>query len=501
MSPDKISHSFRAAFLLLAALTVIIFFQTVRFSFLSFDDNVFITENPHVRQGLTASGIRWAFTADLTYDDPNIDYWQPLTALSRMLDVSLFGMDASCQHLVNVVLHILNVWLLFILILSLTRSEAAAFWTAALFAVHPVQVETVAWLAARKDLLAVFFALFSLNAYHRSRMGSGRFTAILSGVFFLFALLSKPAYVFIPLLMVLIDRFFIPEMRQLPAGSFLKNQISGKAFYWAASLGFFLIGRHYAPLGISLDDTAATATNSASAFLIQLGKIFWPAGLGLYESVSARRTFSPAVFGGCVIVLVLLTLLFRYRSTKQPVLFFGWLWFLAALFLTTLLRFPADRFLYLPSAGIFLAVVHLLLESRLPERLSRLVLCVLVLVCGCLSIRQAGFWKNDYYFFNRSLERYPDNFVALGSLGSFYYRQGQVGEAVSYYRRALDANPDDALGHLLLANALKTAGDADGARLAFQEAVRLNPAFEASEGRLGYLLQSGSAPSRLLDKI
>lgn len=501
MNTDKMLRPLGIPLFFLAALTAVVFFQTVRFDFLSFDDNFFISENPHVSQGLSGSGLRWAWTADLLQADPYVDYWQPLTAMSRMLDVSLFGMHAGRQHLAAVALHLLNVWLLFFLFLILSESESAAFWSAAFFAVHPVQVETVAWLSARKDLLAACFSLLSLIVYVRGCQRLSRAALWFAWILFVFALLSKPAYVFVPLLMVLIDRFYVSGMKEMPWMTFLRVQLWGKAHFWLTAAVFFLIARRFVPLGVSLDHAGVVTTNSASAFVLQFAKIFWPFGLGLHDSASARRIFDPGIFFAGLLFTGLITFLLARWSGRRPYLLFGWLWFAAGLFLTTLLRFPADRFLYLPSAGIFFALSQAAYSAEARKQTLKAVLCVLLLACGCLSIRQAGFWKNDYYFFNRSLHRYPDNFVALGSLGTFYYRQGQVIQAVDYYRRAVEASPRDALGHLLLANALKSAGDEAGARAAYARAVEINPAYASSGARLGRLLEAAEPASPLLDKI
>lgn len=477
--------------------TVIVFSQVAYFQFLSFDDDLYISQNPNIQQGINAQSIAWAWRADLTYPDPHVDYWQPLTLISRLLDVSLWGMNASKHHLVNLFFHLMNVLLLFAFLRRLGPSADAAFWTALLFAVHPVQAETVSWVTARKDLLAAFFFFLCANVYVYWRSHEPkRLWYWLCWFLFLLCLLSKPGFLFVPLLLIVID-CYICGFRF--SAKWFRFQLLTKAAFILPSVFAFVVARRYAHFESSLSDYRIVLTNSLTSFYEQFVKIFFPADLGLYRSLSAYSGHSFSAIALSAIFIAGLTLiLFRLRR-KRPYLLYGWLWFVAALAISTPLRFPADRFLYIPLIGVAYALVCALTEGVNPLSPGRLgvavraVLASLLLVCGLLTTAQLRHWRNDVTFFSRALELAPDNYVAMGSLGSYYYRRGDIDRAIDYYHRALATNPKDSLGHLLLANALKTQGRDAEAALAFANAVALNPDFEASEARLGYLIGENQA--------
>ena len=338
--------------LLLILLTLAVFLPILRFDFINFDDGTYIRDNPHLKNGVSMEGIRWAFQADFFKDSPNADYWQPLTFLSRMVDIELFDMRAGGHHAMNLWFHVLNTVLLFAWLRDITRAPWKSFWLAALFAVHPLQVEPVAWITARKDLLNTALSLITLKGYtDYAKHPSGTRYA---GTFFMFALslMAKPMSVTLPLVMFLLDVWPLERLAPFsPAHRGTRRIIYEKIPFLLLSICAGAVAWSGQPQAIKLFIPDFFLPHLPLSYVWYLGKFLWPARLAIRSPQSEITT--PAGWVGASIVLLLaITAAVLMLRRRRPYLAVGWLWFLITLAPVVGLTPQNDRFMYMPVIGL-----------------------------------------------------------------------------------------------------------------------------------------------------
>lgn len=396
--PAAAPASLRTAWIIAAALFLIIlaiYARTGAFPFIDFDDGLYIFQNEHVRSGLTLPGIAWAFTA---WD---YIYWQPLTWVSHMLDVQMFGLDAGWHHWTSAVLHGVNASLLFLVLLRLTGSLWRSAVVAALFAFHPLRVESVAWAAERKDVLSGFFALLTLAAYSRyceQPKSLGRYAAVMGC--YLLGLMSKPMLVTLPFLLLLLDEWPLGRVESLSRRMVEKVPmflLAGVVSVLTA-LGQEKYGATRAIDGLSLSIRLA---NAITAYVHYLWKTVWPNPLAMFYPY--RRNIAWVEVAGCAAILILISAAVTVYRRRYPYLFVGWFWF-AGLLVPTIgviqvgAQSMADRFSYLPSIGLSIAVVWLAANQMLTRHWKpRAVGVVAGLLLGFLAIRsraQTAYWAD-----------------------------------------------------------------------------------------------------------
>lgn len=471
--------------LLLVAMTLLVFGQVVHFEFLKWDDPVYVVDNPHVRGGLTWQNIRWAFTT------PFFANWTPLTSLSLMLDAQLFGANAGGFHLTNLLLHTANVLLLFAVLWQMTRTVWQSAVVAALFAIHPLHVESVAWISERKDVLCTFFGFLALWAYARYASRNSRAAYAAALVAFACSLMSKQMLVTLPCLLLLLD--YWPLRR---AGRPLGRLILEK-------LPFFALAAVFSVITLWVQDRAGATTmlhiswkarclNAILVYGLYLQKAFYPVNLATFyphpgEDVSA------AAAGAALIVLIALTVAAIALKDKRPYLLVGWLWYLGTLFpVIGLVQFGmhqmADRYTYVPLVGVFIALTWLV--GTLPQsfawgRWLRDGLTVSALTAlMILAWRQTGVWHDSRTLFEHAAAVTKDNAMAYQTLGNALVAAQQHDEAVKQFQRALEIAPESAEAHMGLGFSLMALGRQEEGLAHFQEAAKLDPA------------QSGEAESR-----
>jgi len=521
----RISLSLAVGFGLIL-MTALTFGRVTQCAFLNFDDDLYVSENPHLNAGLTPEGIRWAFEADLVRKSPNADYWQPVTFLSRMLDVSIFGMNPRGHHLTNLLIHILNVLLLFILVRQMTGSYWRSFFTAAFFAVHPLQTETVAWVTARKDVLSVFWGLISVGAYLRYvrkrsaiRMGFLIFT-------FAMGLMSKPMLVTLPALLLILDVW--PLRRMNADRSILRSFFERVSEKWP----LFLLSLLMLPVPFIGQSGALTYSSpfriAAQVGLIYagyFGKVFWPAGLGIYGPSPEL----PLVWWQCLAGWVFLSAGSVAALTgmkRRPYFFAGWFWWIIALIPMIGLWVPADRFMYFPGIGIFLLTVWGVSDRLTGRRRTRIMLPVLgmaaIAVFALTSFLQVPYWRDNLSVFERAIRVNPRNYIAQNNLGNelacrdeyekaagYFLRaigikpdnaetynnlgvmkmkQEKWDEALSYFARSISLNPGFARAHYNAAEVLSKSGNISGAEEEYRMAIRIDPDYVTAYYGLGVLL-------------
>jgi tetratricopeptide (TPR) repeat protein len=451
--------------LLLGICVLASYCPVIHNGFINFDDDTYILDNPHVKAGLTWSTVKWAFT---TFDNAN---WAPLSWLSHALDCELFGLNSSGHHSMSVLLHSANAILLFLLLQAATGSRWRSLMVAALFALHPMNVESVAWAAERKNVLSMLFFLLALHAYtwYTRKPAILRYAA----VFFLFAfgLLSKSQIVTFPFLLFLWD--YWPLYRIFPsADSDALNQSANGLFRWKSLLlwekvPLLLLSASSAVVTMKAEKAGGAVASQYSlllrletaviAYAHYLGKAVWPSKLvALYPHPT--KLYPAWQVGAAVILLALITAVV-FLAPRRRYLIVGWLWFLGSLVpMIGLVQVGshaiADRFAYLPFIGLFLICTWLAADccqaGRVPTARLALVAVSCLLILGVLTYRQVGYWHDIRSFWQRTLALTENNYVAHDSLGVYLASQGDTDEAVAHFRAAIAIRPDDLPANLNL---------------------------------------------------
>jgi len=479
--------------LLLALTTLLLYLPVRRHGFILYDDGDYVAQNPIVQAGLTWAGAKWAFT---TWHASN---WHPLTWLSHMADCECFGLDAGAHHLVNAAWHAANAALLFVLLLRLTGATWSSALVAALFAWHPLRVESVAWVAERKDVLSSFFALLSLLAYTRFARQKSRRDYILALLFFALGLLAKPMIVTLPGLLLLLDWWPLNRARSADGGlrnlkPLLLEKIPFFVLSAASCVVTFLAQRAVAVLSVDQYPMSLRLGNALLSAARYLLKIVWPLNLSVMYPLPDHLPWGSVAAAGGVLAAIS-WLVWRVRR-RQPYLLAGWLWFLGTLVPVIGLvqagqQAMADRYSYFPCIGIFLAVTlglrdlagHFKVKGALLATVAALGLAANI----GLTENQLGYWQDDLSLFGHAVKVTTDNAAAQINLGTALEAAGEPVPAQACYREALRIMPNSARAHNNLANLLDTAGQTDAALAEYQAALRLNPDAPLTHCNLGTL--------------
>ncbi len=487
------SHRSRPVVVALACLVLAIYGPAVRHAFLpEYDDAKYVTDNPHVRTGLSARNVSWALTS-VSY----ASNWHPLTWLSHMVDVQLFGLDARGHHAVNVLLHALNAARLFLVLRRMSGSHWRSALAAALFAAHPLNVESVAWVAERKNLLSTCLAILGIGAYLGYARGPrpGRYLAVLA--VFAGGLMAKSMLVTLPLVFLLLD--YWPLGRRGLGGLLLEkvpllllSGAAGAVALRAQSGGSALASLASVPL-------AARIATSVAAYAAYLRTTVWPAGLSFFYPRPDEALLSPAVLAAALLLLAGTVLALR-RSGAQPSLAVGWGWFLGTLLPVVGLvqagaQGRADRYAYLPAIGLFLIVAWGIPGGR--PRLGRAAAAaalLAVLGLGAAARIQVGSWRDGETLFRRALAVDPGNWVAENYLGLALLRAGRGEEAYAHVARAVALKPNYTDGLFNLAGLLHQRGSVCQAAEIYRRIIRLRPGDQDAHFNLGTILLRQGSP-------
>jgi len=457
--------------ILLAGLTFAVYFRALTNPFVNYDDQGYVVENSQVQQGLTLAAFRWALTATAATN------WHPLTWMSHALDCQLFGLNPAGHHLTSVLFHVLNSVLLFLLLLRVTRSTARSLLVAALFALHPINVESVAWVAERKNVLCMFFVLLTLAAYgwHARRPKILRYLAVV--VLFILALAAKPMAVTLPFALLLLD--FWPLRRvaltspEAPSSAFPVPQLRfGRlvleklplVFLSAASSVVTLFAQKAAVATNEHVPLLARLVNACYAYSMYVVRAFWPPSLASFYPYEGYR-LPVWQFLLCLLFLIAATV-WIWRNRARPYLPVGWFWFLGTLVPMIGLvqvgdQAMADRYAYLPLIGIFVMVVwgaaDFAGKHKFDERLSIAAVAVVLILLSLLTWRQIGYWHSSRDLWAHALDVTKANYMAEDYVGSAllvenYQATGQrhLDEALVHFQNAVRINPNDAISHLNL---------------------------------------------------
>ena len=503
---------------ILLSLTITAYWGAPKCSFIGLDDPVYVTKNYWVQQGLTLGGVRWAFTTGVGGN------WHPVTWLSHMTDVQLFGLSAPAHHIVNVVIHCLNVVLLFFLLHTLTGALWRCAFVAAIFALHPLHVESVAWVSERKDVLSTLFGLLTIwfyTAYARSSAGSKQrarnYLAAL--VAFALSLMSKPMLVTLPCLFLLADFWPLRRFRldgpdgggSVPRlnGSLIARLIVEKLPFialTAASSIATVVAQRNAGAMPTLEQLPATvrAGNAPVAYVLYLAKTFWPHDLGILYPIEVWPTWQIVL---ATVLLVIISTLAVCRAKRSPYLFTGWFWFVGLLVPVIGIvhvgsQSMADRYTYLPMVGILIVIAWGAVdvsESRAFRILSRALAILAVTLCVVMTRQQLGYWQSSEMLFKHALSFTRKNVILQSTLAAEYIDQGRLDEAFALLTDAISARRDHAESWSNLGAIFGRKGKVEEAAECYAHALSLSPNNPEAQNNLGYLLLThGKVPEAIL---
>lgn len=485
----------------IVVLTVFFYWNIQDHQFLNFDDNVYVSSNPYVKNGFSFENIKWAFTFT------GVSYWHPLPLLSHMLDCQLFGVRPGPQLLVNLAIHIINAILLFFILSRMTSAQVKAAFIALLFALHPLNVESIAWLVERKTVLSTFFLFGALYTYlyYVEKKEKWKYALIL----FLYAcgLMSKPQILTFPVLLLLLDYWPLKRFETVAVKKYESSAIFSKPINRVITICKSDIGSIFLEklpfLALSLVSVLVTmASVLHSRFLVThdlvpvylriynyfvsiiqyLQYIAWPINLSIFYPFP--KTFVLLFFLGALSFVVSITILTFITRRKRPWLIIGWLWFLIALSPASgliqagLWPAMANRFMYIPMIGIFIMVIWEA-DERLKGRYSqflKVILCsVMIFYFAFLTKVQNTYFSNSFALFSRCLEVAGDNPLALNNLGEALASSGRTDEAMVYLAKCIKLYSNHAGAYHNYGACLVAKKEDEKAKLYFQKAIALNP--------------------------
>jgi tetratricopeptide (TPR) repeat protein len=492
-----------AVALLLAAITAWAFWGVSRADFVSLDDDPYIFENPHLRDGLSLAGLRWALTADLLYDSPHADYWSPLTLTSRLVDAQLFGLDPGAHHLVNLAIHLVAVVLLFFVMCGLTGRPGPSAFVAATLAVHPLHVEAVAWVTERKDVLGGLFWVLTMAAHARYARGPTRGRQAAVALTMALGLMAKPMLVTLPFALLLLDYW---PLGRWQSPSDLPRLVREKAALLALAVVSVVItvlphARKEAlpsldalPLGLRLG-------NAVHSYAVYLKQAVWPHPLAVYYP-HPGASLGMATVALSALVLVAITVWTWRERRRLPFAVVGWFWYLGTLLPVIGLvqvgeQARADRFTYIPFIGLsLLPAFGLPVLIRSPTGRRWLAAgAVLLIAAWCVVTRaQVETWRDSETLFRHALRVGGDSPLMHYNLANVLARRGERVEARDHYLAALRLKPRYAQAHVNLGNLLAAEGESAEAAASYRAALAIEPRrAEAHTGLSTVLLQMGQA--------
>ncbi len=479
---------------LLAVVTCFLYWPVRGFAFVNFDDPAYVNANPHVFRGLTAENIQWAFTS---FEASN---WHPITWLSHMLDCQLFGPRPGWHHCTNVLFHAANAILLFIFLRQTTGALWLSAFVAALFAWHPLRVESVAWIAERKDVLSTFFGLLTLIAYasYVKAMvtnAKSKWLYTLAIVSFALGLMSKPMLVTLPFILLLMDYWPLRRFGTLPVRKLLVEKIPFLVLS-VISCGLTIRAQREVILDSGALPFSARLVNAILSYATYLRKMVWPMDLAPFYPY--RHDVPTGEMFVAVAVLVGISLICLRYMRRAPFLLIGWLWYLGMLVpvigvVQVGAQSLADRYTYLPLVGIFVMCIWAVAEVVARVPVPRIVVWFSAMAVGVASIvgtrHQLQYWRDSELLFRRDLDLYPvDNAMAHHCLGRALFLKGDDAGAIQHYREVLRLLPNLPDGHVSMANSLNRLGQFAEAEAEYREAIRLDPKHAEAYKSLGSCL-------------
>ena len=466
----------------LAALIWVVFGQTLWHDFINYDDPHYVYQNTRITSGISLSGIAWAFTHVHALN------WHPLTTISHMLDCQLYGLRAGAHHLTNLLLHTFATILLFLALQQMTEARWRSAFVAAVFAIHPLRVESVAWLAERKDVLSGVFFMLTLLAYVRYVRAPSVGQYLLVAVVFALGLMSKPMLVTVPFVLLLLDYW--------PLGR-IKGQRSG-----AGRERLQLILEKFPLIALSAASSVVTLlvqkgavgwteqlpvwpriNNAAVSYVLYIWQMFWPINLAVFYPHPEYRLPVWEIIA-CFLFLTAVTVIAIMLAKQRPYFITGWLWYLGMLVPVIGLvqvgwQGRADRYTYLPQIGLYILITWGVFDLTAAWRRQRVILAaaaaiIVSLLASCAWI-QTTYWRDSETLFKHALAVTSKNDVAENNLGIVYLQQGRLDDAISLLQTAVALRPDNGPAHENLAKALLQKGQVTDALVHYRKLSELQP--------------------------
>jgi len=490
--------------ILLCGIIFAVYFHIASHDFISFDDRLNVTENPHVSSGLSIPNIIWAFKFTQKGDN---HYWHPLTSISHMLDCHLFGLNPAGHLLNNLFLHMANTLLLYILLLKMTSERWKSLFVAFIFAIHPLNVESVSWVAERKNVLSTFFWFLTMLLYliFVKRRSLIKYIFVLTCM--LLGLLCKPILVTLPCVLLLMDIWPLKRITVV----FSKSGISGLIFLLIEKIPLFVFSAFWAYLSsLSMERLGVTISyqlipmklrvaNALLSYVKYLWKMIWPFNLAIFYPFPLKMPPFWQVYGSALF-LVVVSIYSISVLNKKPWLTIGWLWYIGTMFPVIglvqngLWPAMADRWAYVPLIGILVAVAWSIpgllegLRSRhkgLIKAFSIGFTCILILLTGI----QIGYWKDSKTLFEHAVEETEGNSVAYNNLAGALIKSGNIEEGLDNYRKALKINPNFVQANFNIGKVLATQKKILEAESFFKKVIDLDPMYEDAYHNLGVVYQ------------
>lgn len=485
--------------LALAGITLLVFIPVRRFEFVSLDDAYFIVGNPYLKDGLSWPGIRWAFSASLFSNSPYADHWQPLVFLFQMAVTQFFGLHPSPFHLVNLVFHLFNTVLLFLILRKMTEKFWESGLVAALFALHPLHVESVAWVSELKDVLSAFLGFLALGAYAAYSKRPSWLRYLLVIFFFVLGLMAKPMLVTLPFVFLLLDHWPLHRLNAKAWREKIPFFIVSAFSAWITAAAQFREGGGYTleilPLKIRL-------MNVLAAYTDYLGKMFWPENLAVFYPYYGF-SISYLQAAGAFLLLLGITLGVLWRRGKTPYLFTGWFWYLITLvpvigFVQAGQQSLADRYTYLPLIGPFIMMVWGVSELSQNKPYRKGLLTVIgtltILGLGFRTSKQLQTWQNNVSLFEHAAQSTRNNYLAYKHLCTEWLERGDLARASASCEEALKIKPDYPEANNAFGVILQKQGKISEAIPFYEHAIRVKPGYAEPRNNLGLALAALGRP-------
>lgn len=479
--------------LLLVSVTLTAYWAVQSYDFVTFDDPVYVTENHHVQSGLTWKNLNWALLST------EAGFWHPLTWMSFLLDFDLYGLNPGGYHWMNLLWHIANTLLVFLVFTRMTTKVWPSAVVALLFALHPLHVESVAWISARKDVLSTFFWLLAMLIYIEYAAYGGKRRYALTMLAFICGLMAKPMLVTLPFVLLLVDYWPLgryPEHISSDQRRVMRLMMEKVPFIIlgiaAIILTFFAERQAGAIKSLETFPWDIRLANGLISYTGYLGKMLWPSGLSVFYPHPGMWPFGLVILATFLLGLISL-LVFKLRK-NHPYLIVGWLWYLIVLapvigIIQVGLHASADRYTYVSALGIFLMGVwgaaDILEKRRCPKLFAKVIMTAMTLLLIILTRQQASYWQDSVTLYRRAIAVTTNNYVALNNLGAALISSGQPAEALTAINAALHIKPDFAQAYNNKGIACRLSGQHEAAVKSFLRAIEIKKNFADAHYNLG----------------
>jgi protein O-mannosyl-transferase len=499
--------------LFLIVITLALYWPVRTYDFVKYDDYKYVTANRYIQSGITSKSIWWAFTSGYASN------WHPVTWLSHMLDYEIFGLNPGAYHLVNLSFHIVNTLLLLIVFFRMTKALWASAFIAAVFALHPLHVESVAWIAERKDVLSTFFWMLTMLAYIKYVEKPNAIRYIITLLLFALGLMAKPMLVSLPLVLLLLDYWPLERIKlnlkaerenteNNDSQSTLKKESALRLFI--EKIPFFILTvlssivtfiaqqRSGAVQSIDVIDIKSRTGNAIVSFVGYISKMVWPSRLAvLYPHPGDSLSLLKVIF--CGLLLILCTIVVILLSRKHKYLVTGWFWYIITLIpviglVQVGIQSMADRYMYIPMTGLLIIIAWSVKDFTASLKHHKRVLTASsVLILSAMFVKtsvQLQYWQNSYVLFEHTLDVTNNNYVMHNNFGAFLDEQGQIEQAIEQLQKSLAIKPNSAETRNNLANVLRDTGKVDEAINEYKKAIQLKPNFSDAHYNLAIALSS-----------